>query len=370
MSAERCLINQFSLLAWVYATISILIISLCGLIGVAIVPLTKSIAYDDILKFLVALAVGTLCGDALMVNFHLVFIYISYIYKVTICTQHLLPHALTAHDNHGDETNTSEMEDASKNNDAIWLCGSAFLSALFMFALETLLPLCRKSSHSHSNSHQHPHHHHQNAPLPIVRMTVDSPKNNDISNDIELPKTNEMEKVEKLISESNIQKKSKLSPVALMVILGDGLHNITDGMAIGAAFAVDPVTGMATAFAVLCHELPHELGDFALLLQTGVSIRRAIFFNLVSSVLSMMGMVLGLVIAGLEGGFVRWIYAATAGTFLYIACADLVPEMRHNSDGQPLTLRYVLLQIIGVLCGGLIMLAIALNEHKIRILFE
>lgn len=55
-------------LAWIYATISIVIISLCGLIGVAIVPLTKSMAYQEILRFLVALAIGTLCGDALMVN--------------------------------------------------------------------------------------------------------------------------------------------------------------------------------------------------------------------------------------------------------------------------------------------------------------
>lgn len=55
-------------LAWVYATISIAIISLCGLAGIAIVPLAKSIAYDEILRFLIALAIGTLCGDALMVS--------------------------------------------------------------------------------------------------------------------------------------------------------------------------------------------------------------------------------------------------------------------------------------------------------------
>lgn len=56
------------ILAWVYATISIAIISLCGLVGIAIVPLAKSIAYDEILRFLIALAIGTLCGDALMVG--------------------------------------------------------------------------------------------------------------------------------------------------------------------------------------------------------------------------------------------------------------------------------------------------------------
>lgn len=57
----------FLILAWVYATVSISIISLCGLVGIAVVPLAKSVAYDEILRFLIALAIGTLCGDALMV---------------------------------------------------------------------------------------------------------------------------------------------------------------------------------------------------------------------------------------------------------------------------------------------------------------
>lgn len=125
---------------------------------------------------------------------------------------------------------------------------------------------------------------------------------------------------------------------------------------------------MATAFAVLCHELPHELGDFALLLQTGVSIRKAVFLNIVSSVLSVIGMILGLVIAGIHTGFVRWIYAGTAGTFLYIALSDLVPELSRNSIEK--NLKNSMLQISGILTGGLIMLAIALNEDRLRILFE
>lgn len=69
----------FYILAWIYATISIVIISMCGLIGVAIVPLAKSFAYEHILRFLVAIAVGTLCGDALMV-FYFYFLNFSNIY--------------------------------------------------------------------------------------------------------------------------------------------------------------------------------------------------------------------------------------------------------------------------------------------------
>lgn len=61
-------VYNFPFSAWIYATISIVIISLCGLVGIAVVPLAKSIAYDEILRFLIALAIGTLCGDALMVS--------------------------------------------------------------------------------------------------------------------------------------------------------------------------------------------------------------------------------------------------------------------------------------------------------------
>lgn len=125
---------------------------------------------------------------------------------------------------------------------------------------------------------------------------------------------------------------------------------------------------MATALAVLCHELPHELGDFALLLKTGVSIKRALILNLISSVLSLVGMAFGLIVAGIHTSLVRWIYAGTAGTFLYIAFADLIPEMGREQEGK--TLKATLCQVTGILLGGLIMLTIALNEDRLRILFE
>jgi len=177
-----------------------------------------------------------------------------------------------------------------------------------------------------------------------------------------------------MLQEAKLDEKTPdrpLTPVAFMVVIGDGLHNLTDGLAIGAAFASDPVTGFATAFAVLCHELPHELGDFALLLQTGVSMRRAVYMNIVSSVLSFVGMSVGLFIAGIGDGMTQWIYAATAGSFLYIAFADLVPTMSvaHNPE-MAKDPKGIIIQIFGILLGGLIMLAIALNEHDLEGLFK
>nr|XP_019558136.3 zinc transporter ZIP10 [Aedes albopictus] len=337
--------------AWLYATVCVFIISICGLAGVAIVPLAKSVAYDEILRFLVALAVGTLCGDALM---------------------HLLPHALIPHEeSSSDGDDHGHSDDHSHSQEPVWLCCCAFLSALFMYTLETVLPMLR--SEDDAGHHGHSHARSKVAPVPEPPQMR---RNTNVVDDIELDLQDSKKKELNSMLKKKPAKSKPLSPVAFMVILGDGLHNITDGLAIGAAFAADPVTGMATSFAILCHELPHELGDFALLLQTGVSIRRAMFLNVVSSILSFIGMLVGLLVTGLHESVVRWIYAGTAGTFLYIALADLVPEMNRDlsetvsSDQRCKKLRTIWSQICGIFLGGMIMLVIALNEDHLRVLFE
>lgn len=246
-----------------------------------------------------------------------------------------------------------------------------------MYSIETLLPLIG-SEHHHGHSHGHGHGHghaHSHGPkrdnvIDVYHQQQQPPPPNNIAGseetDIDLEVTKKNAEENAMVKNTKSHHRPRLSPVAFMVIIGDGLHNITDGMAIGAAFGTDPITGMATAFAVLCHELPHELGDFALLLQTGVSIRRAVVLNIISSILSFMGMIFGLVIAGVHSGFVRWIYAGTAGTFLYIALADLIPELGRVK----VSIKTVFVQIFGILLGGVIMLLIALNEDRLRYIFE
>lgn len=114
-----------------------------------------------------------------------------------------------------------------------------------------------------------------------------------------------------------------LSAVAWMVIMGDGLHNFTDGMAIGAAFSNSIAGGFSTAIAVFCHELPHELGDFAVLLKAGMSARKAVYYNVLSSVLSLLGMIIGIWVGDTPEAS-AWIFSAAAGMFIYIALVDMV----------------------------------------------
>ncbi|XP_059217207.1 zinc transporter ZIP10 [Stomoxys calcitrans] len=341
--------------AWIYASASIFILSTCGLLGILLVPLMKTMAYQEILNFLIAVAVGTLSGDALM---------------------HLLPHALvneheSAPTSHNDDHN-HDQSSHSHDTTAVWICAAAFFTAVLMYIIENLLPLLRNGVDQGAHGHSHHHHHNHgtnNNTKPVVPHSGISPSVDDNSVELPLPEVKDVRELNVMLNESKTDEKKPsmpLTPVAFMVVIGDGLHNLTDGLAIGAAFASAPVTGLATAFAVLCHELPHELGDFALLLQTGVSIRRAIYLNIVSSVLSFVGMSIGLLIAGLHGNMTQWIYAGTAGSFLYIALADLVPAMAAESKNK---LKTSLIQVIGVLVGGFIMLAIAVNEDHLETLF-
>ncbi|XP_037092367.1 zinc transporter foi-like [Pollicipes pollicipes] len=164
------------------------------------------------------------------------------------------------------------------------------------------------------------------------------------------------------------QPPSSAAAVAGMVIVGDGLHNFTDGMAIGAAFAAGLASGLSTSVAVFCHELPHEIGDFAVLLKSGMSVRQALFYNVVSSVLCLLGMVLGMVLGNIEA-FSSWVFAAAAGSFIYIALVDMVPELTAGSgDSHSSPCRQLTVQLVGMSCGAGIMLAIAIYENDLHTL--
>lgn len=121
------------------------------------------------------------------------------------------------------------------------------------------------------------------------------------------------------------------SPVVPSLLAADALHNIGDGAAVAAAFLVSPQAGVATAVAVIAHELPQEVGDYALLRATGMSRARALLLLggvQLTAVAGAGAVLLGSrAVQGLEG----IILALASGTFLYIGATDLLPELRHGS---------------------------------------
>lgn len=131
-----------------------------------------------------------------------------------------------------------------------------------------------------------------------------------------------------------------------LVIIGDGIHNLIDGIAIGIAFQVNPALGVATALAVGAHEIPQEIADFIVLLKSGFSRRRALLLNFASGLTALVGVILSFAFGNFIESYQGMILALTAGLFLYIAAADIIPEINHT---HPTGSKYALPLLGGVL---------------------
>ncbi len=118
----------------------------------------------------------------------------------------------------------------------------------------------------------------------------------------------------------------------VLVLVGDSLHNALDGVLIAAAFLTNVPLGLVTTFAVAAHEIPHRVGDFAILVQAGLSRQRAFFLNLATGVASIIGAIVAYL--GLRGmlGALPYALAFAAAGFLYIAVAGLIPGLHRRAD--------------------------------------
>ena len=118
------------------------------------------------------------------------------------------------------------------------------------------------------------------------------------------------------------------------VLLGDTLHNFIDGVAIALAFAVSTEVGIATTFAVFVHEIPQEMGDFGIFIKKGYKRIKILFFNLMTALATLVGAVVTyLFLPWISETVISYGLAITAGTFIYISTADLIPELREHTEG-------------------------------------
>jgi zinc and cadmium transporter len=117
-----------------------------------------------------------------------------------------------------------------------------------------------------------------------------------------------------------------------LVIIGDSIHNFLDGVAIAASFLVSPTLGIATTLAIIIHEIPQEFGDMGILVHAGYSKAKALAFNLISGIFAILGGLLGFYYLSRFESFIPYVLALTAGGFIYIAAADLLPEVHAESD--------------------------------------
>jgi len=132
-----------------------------------------------------------------------------------------------------------------------------------------------------------------------------------------------------------------------LVLVGDSLHNALDGVLIAAAFLTSNSLGMVTTLAVAAHEIPHRVGDFAILVQAGLSRPRALLLNLATGLASVVGAALAWAALRQAMGALPYALAFAAAGFLYIALAGLIPGLQRRADPRASALQ-VLLMSAGV----------------------
>jgi zinc and cadmium transporter len=143
-----------------------------------------------------------------------------------------------------------------------------------------------------------------------------------------------------------------------MILVGDGMHNFTDGILIAAAFLSNPKLGIVTGLAIIAHEIPQEIGDFIVLLNAGFSRTRAFVFNLISSLMAVLGGVLGYFLLETAGNMLPFVLVFASSGFIYIAVSDLMPQLQRKAAiGESLT------QIVLMGSGLLIVLFLTHGSH-------
>lgn len=318
-------------LVWINSIVSVTIISLCSLAGTALFPLTKKSGYNKVLLFMLALSVGSLSGNAIF---------------------HMLPTAFS---------NATEK-------DALWR-SMMIVSAIFLFHLiNEFLEKAFKSNHDPIKGASSA----GETSEKISESTCsveEGPCRNSLLNDYNINSLDTM--IRECGSECERKKSffnvKGVKPVAWLITIADFLHNVIDGIAIGTAYNVSSLHGFSTSLAIFCEELPHELGDFSILLNAGFTFKQAAFFNFLSACGAYMGVVMGVLIS-LNLDYMPWIFAFTAGVFLYISLANMMSETKLHAQKKDLAERpwmCFFIHHLGLICGFGIMFTLGFFEDSI-----
>jgi zinc and cadmium transporter len=143
-----------------------------------------------------------------------------------------------------------------------------------------------------------------------------------------------------------------------MILVGDGLHNFTDGILIAAAFLANPNLGVVTGLAIIAHEIPQEIGDFIVLLNAGFTRTRAYVYNLICSLMAVVGGLLGYATLERATDWIPYVLVFASSGFIYIAVSDLMPQMQRRAS-----VRETIPQVVLIGLGVAIVLYLTRRAH-------
>lgn len=132
----------------------------------------------------------------------------------------------------------------------------------------------------------------------------------------------------------------KVHSFAYMSMIGDSVHNFIDGMIIAASFVVNIPLGFVTTVAVTLHEIPQEIGDFAILVHGGYKKNKALLLNFMTALTAVAGGIIGYYLASFASASIDFLIPFAAGGFIYIAASDLIPELRKENDFKKLLINF------------------------------
>ncbi|XP_035669876.1 zinc transporter ZIP12-like isoform X1 [Branchiostoma floridae] len=331
-----------------YGTLSVFLISLLALIGLLVLPMAGSSVYKFIVQLGVGLGVGALSGDALL---------------------HLLPQALGLH---GDHAAHADHDHGAEDIAYMWKLLVAMGGIYFFFVFERVMSFIMPGGHGHSHGHHEEEHVHEDVQLKKMSKLPPEPSMGSKSLSISKQQltngqsTTTLDVFPEMSGEADTPNccSAGCTPTAMMIVFSDTLHNLTDGLALGIAFSGDLAVGLSTSIAVLAHELPHELGDFAMLIRCGMSYKGALLWNLFAACWCFVGLYIGLAI-GASFEVRQWLFALIAGMFLYVSLVDMLPELLHHKSKSPIAT--FVGQNIGFLLGVAALVALAMYEEQIQL---
>lgn len=315
---------------WTYAICATLLISAAPFFILFLIPVqSNSSQHQSLLKLLLSFASGGLLGDAFL---------------------HLIPHALEPHSHHQPDKDAHDSHGHGHSHDHshshMMSVGLWVLAGIIAFLVVEKFVRHLKGEAGHGHSHGHSHESKQS-----------SKEKEEKQDGKEGVRQRSKEANTKSGKSGKEKRRTDMTVSGYLNLAADFTHNFTDGLAIGASFLVSSSVGIVTTITILLHEVPHEIGDFAILVQSGCTKKKAMMLQLSTALGALAGTACSLLAEGIGEAATLWILPFTAGGFIYIATVSVIPELL--KDSRPMQ---SIMETFGLLLGVAMMVLIAQFE--------